>query len=112
MATPSEQSPCSSKASKGTEKICPAKAGRIKGENKQSVLIEVFKAVFWGAAKFSDMQLRQGELFLCLAPGGCWGKSGGKRHPQVCYHLWERENISCGLCLKIDFFALKPVCKI
>lgn len=32
MATPSEQSPCSSQASKNTEKICPRVAGEVKGK--------------------------------------------------------------------------------
>lgn len=37
-------------------------------EIEQPVLIGVFRAVYWDAAKFSDMQLRQVELFLCLPP--------------------------------------------
>lgn len=80
IATPSERSPCSSKASKSTEEICPTRAGKIKRDTEQSVLTGVFKVLAfenacWGAAEFYDAQLW--EAFSLPCPDG--GRSCGQQ---------------------------------
>lgn len=73
------------------------------------------------------MMRSSGRLFLCLAPMVV-GPAGSRSvvqilwllervwkeefmYPHVCYQVCESENVSCVSCVKIDFFALKPIRK-
>lgn len=111
MVTPSEHSP---------------------GVNHQRVYkkytIGVFKVlalenVCWGAAKFHDTKLWEAELFLwlssmvvsfrgsrrgCAASVAAGMSPEGKDYEPSCLLLGLRKRN----CFKVDFFALKPVCKI
>lgn len=73
MATPSEQSPCSSKASKSTEKICPEMTGKIKGKLNNLFLLG-----------FSRMDIEVLLNFL-ICSSGRWSFSFALSQVQV---LW------------------------